>query len=382
MFHLGIPPVEYTDPWSADLDERLAMLHSGSPRIAYYYAVPDTSTFRYRVFNMIEALRIAEPEASAAWFTAADGSSAAEAVAASDLVVICRAKYTRHVGAVVARARAARRRVLFDVDDFVFDTRYARLVIETLDGDSEERSLQDWFGTISRLGTTLQLCDGAITTNEFLAERIRRFHAVPTFVIPNFLNEAQLALSARVAETKRLARDDRIRIGYFSGSPSHNRDFAIVEPALLQLLEEDPRIVLRVVGFLDLSPSLEAYRDRLELLPLQDFLNLQRLMGEVELNIVPLQDNEFTNCKSELKYFEAAVVGTVTVASPVYTLRRAIRHGENGFLATAQDWYSTLREAADGLDGLEPIADAALDDALERYAPAAQADSLRRVLDA
>ena len=140
--------------------------------------------------------------------------------------------------------------------------------------------------------------------------------------------------------------------------------------------------MLRVVGFLDLSPSLEAYRDRLELLPLQDFLNLQRLIGEVELNIVPLQDNEFTNCKSELKYFEAAVVGTVTVASPVYTLRHAIRHGENGFLATAQDWYSTLREASDGLDGLEPIADAALDDALERYAPAAQASSLRRVLEA
>ena len=204
MLHLRIPPVEYTHPWSADLDERLAMLRSGSPRIAYYYAVPDTSTFRYRVFNMIEALRIAEPEASAAWFTAADGSSAAEAVAESDLVVICRAHYTRHVGAVVARARAARRRVLFDVDDFVFDTRYARLIIETLDRDADERSLQDWFGRISRLGTTLQLCDGAITTNEFLAERIRRFHDVPTYVIPNFLNEAQLALSARVSETKRL----------------------------------------------------------------------------------------------------------------------------------------------------------------------------------
>ena len=122
MFHHGIPPVEYTDPWSADLDERLATLRSGSPRIAYYYAAPDTSTFRYRVFNMIEALRIAEPEASAAWFTAADGSSAAEAVAESDLVVICRALYTRQWGRWSARARAARRRVLFDVDDFVFDT--------------------------------------------------------------------------------------------------------------------------------------------------------------------------------------------------------------------------------------------------------------------
>ena len=115
------------------------MLRSGSPRIAYYYAQPDTSTFRYRVFNMIEALRIVEPEASAAWFTAADGAERAEAIAQADLVVICRALYTRHVAAVVTRARAAGLRVLFDVDDFVFDTRYTHLIIETLDQTTGRR---------------------------------------------------------------------------------------------------------------------------------------------------------------------------------------------------------------------------------------------------
>jgi hypothetical protein len=385
MFDLQIPPVPYADPWSLGFDERLAMLRSGSPRIAYYHPEANQSTFRYRVFNMIEALRIAEPETSAAWFTAADGSSTAQAIGEADLVVICRALYTRDVAALAARARATGRRVLFDVDDFVFDTRYAHLIVESLDRGASDDAFQDWFGWIGRFGATLRLCDGAITTNEYLAERIRHFHDVPTYIVPNFLNEAQLALSARVAEAKsssQIARDDRIHIGYFSGSPSHNRDFAILEPALRQLLEEDERIVLRIVGFINLGPSLDPYRERIELLPLQDFLNLQRLIGEVELNVVPLQDNEFTNCKSELKYFEAAVVRTVTVASPLYTLRRAIRHGDNGFLATAPDWYSTLREAVDGFDGLEPVAEAALDDALERYAPAAQASSLRRVLEA
>jgi glycosyltransferase involved in cell wall biosynthesis len=384
VFRLQIPPVRYADPWSIGFDERLGMLLSGSPRIAYYYAQPDTSTFRYRVFNMIEALRIAEPEASAAWFTAADGGGAAEAVAQADLVVICRALYTRHVAAVVARARAAGRRVLLDVDDLVFDVRYTHLIMETLDQPIDDDHFQAWFGWIGRLGATLQLCDGAITTNEFLAKRIRRLHEVPTYVVPNFLNRAQLELSARVVEAKnasRVSRDDRIHIGYFSGTPTHNRDFAIVEPALLQLLEEDPGLVLRVVGFMDLSPSLHAHRDRIELFPLQDFLNLQLLIGEVELNIVPLQDNEFTNCKSELKYFEAAVVGTVTAASPTYTLRRAIKHGENGFLATAPEWYSALREAVDDPDGLESIADVALNHALERYAPSAQASCLRRLLE-
>ena len=361
------------------------MLRSGSPRIAYYYTQPDTSTFRYRVFNMIEALRVAEPTASAAWFTAADARGAMEAVAQADLVVIGRALYSRHVAAVVTRARAASKRILFDVDDFIFDSRYAHMIMETLDQNPDEDGLQWWFGHISRLGATLQLCDGVITTNEFLAERVRRFHDTPTYVVPNFLNHAQLELSARIVEAKRasrIRRDVRLHIGYFSGTPTHNRDFAIVEPALLRLLKEEPKLVLRFVGFMELSTALSAHRDRIEQFPLQDFLNLQRLIGEVELNIVPLQDNEFTNCKSELKYFEAGVVATPTVAAPTYTLRRAIRHGENGFLATAPEWYTTLREALDDLERLDSVAEAALDDALERYAPAAQAAYMRRVLDA
>ena len=160
------------------------MLRSGSPRIAYYYTQPDTSTFRYRVFNMIEALRVAEPMASAAWFTAGDARGATEAVAQADLVVIGRALYSRHVAAVVTRARAAGRRVLFDVDDFVFDSRYTHLIMETLDQNPDDDGLQAWFGWIGRLGATLQLCDGAITTNEFLAERIRRFHESPRTSFP------------------------------------------------------------------------------------------------------------------------------------------------------------------------------------------------------
>ncbi len=37
-------------------DERLSALIAVRRHIAYYYESPDTSTFRYRVLNMIEAL--------------------------------------------------------------------------------------------------------------------------------------------------------------------------------------------------------------------------------------------------------------------------------------------------------------------------------------
>jgi len=383
MFTARLAPVAYQDPWTATFAERKATLLSGDPRIAYYYARPDTSTFRYRAFNMIEALRYAEPDASAAWLTADDGARAMEVLDEIDLLVVCRALYTPHVGALIARAKSLGKRVLFDVDDLVFDDRYTHLVMETLAQPVEEQSLQFWFGHIARSGCTMRLCDGVITTNAFLAERIRDFCGLPTWTIPNFLNHAQIEWSSRIRAAKQHSdweRDGHVDIGYFSGTPTHERDFALIEPALVTLLESNPAVRLRIVGFPPQSELLAPFAHRIETLPLQDFLNLQRVIGDVELNIVPLQDNEFANCKSELKYFEAAIVGTVTIATPTFTYRGVIDHGWNGYLATAQQWEDVLRERVATVDEVPTVAERAAVDALERYAPEAQAPVLRAAL--
>ena len=273
--------------------------------------------------------------------------------------------------------------MLYDIDDLVFDDRYTHLVMETLAQPVEEESLQFWFGCIARLGCTMRLCDGVITTNAFLAEKIRAFSGLPTWIVPNFLNRAQIDLSAQIWAAKQhseWARDDQIDIGYFSGTPTHARDFALIEPALVTLLESNPAVRLRIVGFPPQSEPLAPFAHRIETLPLQDFLNLQRVIGDVEINVVPLQDNEFANCKSELKYFEAAIVGTVTIATPTFTYRQAIEDGRNGYLATAQQWADICCERVAAVDGVHTVAERAAADALDRYAPEAQASALRAAL--
>jgi hypothetical protein len=76
--------------------------------------------------------------------------------------------------------------------------------------------------------------------------------------------------------------------------------------------------------------------------PFVDFIALQALIADVDFNLVPLQTNEFTHCKSELKYVDAANVGTLTIASPTYAYAQAIRHGENGYLAADDQWQAVL----------------------------------------
>jgi glycosyltransferase involved in cell wall biosynthesis len=383
MFIVNAPPVSASTLFDAPFANRLAALARGRRHVAYIYPKPDNSTFRYRVANMLEAL---EPrsDVGASWFTEAELLHAEGIVDAADVIVLARCKYSVRFARLVALARARRKRVLFDIDDLVFDTQYVLAVLNHLGHTSDEADLDYWFADYGRYGALLRLCDGVIVTNEFLAARAREFAPFPAAVVPNFMNAAQLAYSAPIRAHKlsaRCERDGRIHLGYFSGSPTHNRDFELLQTAVLRLMDEDPRVVLRVVGQLELTDRFAAYRDRVEVFPMQDVLSLLRLIAEVEINLVPLRNNVFTNCKSELKFFEAAAVGTITVASPTFAFAAAIDDGRTGFLTAAHCWNEILHRAIQSLDGdYFSIAESAADVALERYAPERQSDTVAGVL--
>ena len=387
---VGIPSaINYVDPWLSSFDERLRQLAAQPRRIAYFYEYPDTSTFRYRAFNPGLTLA-ANPDlgVSAGWFDHRDLSADDSFIDVADALVICRARYNARVAYMVARARARGIPVLFDCDDLVFDVGRLHLLVDSLNLDqSSEVVWNDWFASMGRIGSTLRLCNSFITTNEYLAERALEYQPrLRTAIVPNYLNPQQQELSLRCYRAKQdsdWANDGRIHIGYFSGSPSHARDFAIVAPAIGRLLARDPQIVLRIAGFLDPDQELMRYRDRIEFYPLQDFMNLQRLIAEVELNIAPLQDNTFTNCKSELKFFEAAICGTLTLATPTFSFRNSIVHGETGFLVPSHAWDLALQEAVAVVEDrsrYSAIAETAFEYVQETYGWDRQARTIARAV--
>jgi len=377
MFQSAIhPPVNFAGFGVDPFDKRIADLVARRRRIAYYYDTPDTSTFRYRVLNMVQAINsISGGDTSASWFCRADLNRMERFIDRADALVVCRARYTPMVDQMINRARVRGVPIFYDCDDFVFDPDYVPLLMATLDRDlGDNDDLNDWFALVGRSSAVMRLCDRTIATNDFLAARMMQCgHRRPAHVIPNFLNREQQKLSAWLYHSKLangFSSDGELVIGYFSGSPSHNRDFAVVAAALGQILADDLRIRLRVVGFLELNGTLANYADRIEFVPLQDPMNLQRYISEVEINIAPLQSNLFTNCKSELKFFEAAVTGTITVATPVHTFARSIEHGRTSFLAESHEWFQMLKTAINVVDNpgeYRAMAERGYQVAVERY---------------
>ena len=383
MFRHQVAEARYRDPWDVPFEDRFATLRKAEIRVAYYYHQPDNSTFRYRCYNMAQAVNALLPGVSASHFSLDDGSRLDRVVEAADILVVCRARYTDGLNRMITRAKGLGRRVLYDIDDLVFDPRYVHLVINTLDQEITEEAWDHWFAYIGRLGATLRLCDRVIVTNETLAAGVLAFDGRPARIVPNFMNREQLDISRRIFDAKRAANfasTGPIELGYFSGTPTHNRDFQMIAPALAQLLDRDKRLCLRLVGFLDLGDSLRRHDKRIMRAPLQDFVNLQRLIGGTEINLVPLQDNAFTNCKSTLKYFEAGATGSVSVASPTAPYQNAIKDGCNAYLAQAHQWESKLTAVLADLESYASVAERAHEDSVARYGWPAQAAALEAAL--
>lgn len=381
----GVPAESYIDPWSISFDSRFKNFMSGSKRLAYFYEQPDNSTFRYRVYNMIQVIQ-ANPHWgwSASFFSYEDRGRLERVVDSAHALVICRTRYNDEIAVLIARARAKRAVVVYDIDDFVFDSSYVQLIVETLDQDLKNPTLYDfWFAYTARLGAVMRLCDGVITTNSYLGERVAEFSRLPVWIVPNFLNKEQMDVSEKVVLWKRSMHNDRntVSIGYFSGTPSHNKDFSIAQEALASILDDYRDVTLRIVGYLDLRGRIMTYSSRIKMTKLVDFVNLQRYIGDVDINIIPLQDNLFTNCKSELKYFEAGIVETLSLASPTWVYTESIADRENGFLVYAHEWEAALREVIESSDKRKQVALAACADSKAKFAWYNQTTCLKKVVD-
>ena len=253
-------------------------------------------------------------------------------------------------------------KVLFDVDDLVFDYGDLKMAADTVG----EKNILYWAGYFWGVRRIAKKVDGFLCTNDFLGKKLKRSFGKPYKVIPNSLDREQVEMSEKCLKKK---KHDGFVVGYFSGSPTHAKDFRLVELELMKFLERHDDTRLRVVGYMEFSGEMRKWigAGKVEVLDLVDYLKLQELMAEVDVNIAPLVINDFTNCKSELKFFEAAVVETTTVASPTYTFARAIKDGENGFLAQPGEWYEKLEYLYQHPEKNKKVAKRAREYALKHY---------------
>jgi glycosyltransferase involved in cell wall biosynthesis len=333
-------------------------------------------TRRYRTFHPYEQLRLAGVDCTLSHIT--DGQLL-EQVARAGVVIFHRVTDDARFRAVL---RAAERRgvlPLADVDDLVFDPAAFHWIHSPDFRDPLRAALYQ--EDMTRAGEALLACRGVIASTPFLAAQAEKLGR-PAWVHRNAFSLEMLALG-EAARSRKRGEDGRVIIGYASGTPTHDRDFAQVKPALQEVLRAHPRAELWLIGPLDPGGDWGAQAAQIKRHALVPWRALPALLAQLDINLAPLLiDNPFSQSKSEIKYVEAALALTPTIASPTQSYAYAIRPGENGELAAGeQAWRAALECWLAEADLRRRVAEAALADVLQRYHPVARAAELSNVLN-
>ncbi len=383
MYNISVKiPIE-REPWKIPFEYRkarvLKSIFEGKKIAIMFYHTADTSTFRYRCYNPMQTLNDSNIWDSV-YFFREEIKQIYDLIPKVSMLIFVRIKWEYIVDDLVRRVRNLKIPILFDIDDLVCNIRYIKTVTNTLNVHfGGEVDYDFWFSYISRLEYTASLVDGFITTNNYLGERLEDRFNKPYQIIPNSINQEQLKASERCLSIKNKTKfTSPFTIGYFSGTPSHINDFRTVYSEILSFLHDFPDSILLVVGFMEFPESMQPYikNKQVQYMPLVDFVELQRLIAQVDVNIVPLVENIFTNCKSELKFFEAAIVETPTIAAPIYTYRSAITDGETGFLCQPGQMYERLKQLYNDRVFAKQMAGKARDYCLREYTGKKVLDSI------
>ena len=303
-----------------------------------YNALPHPP--RYRVQHQMEQLKANNIDCDENFYL----HLSLEQVRNYRVFVIFRCPYTEELGEFIRLAKELNKTVIYDIDDLVIDTKYTD-TIKYLDTMSpEERKGYD--EGVRNMQKVLKMCDAAITTTERMAEELK--HYVPkVFINRNTASEEMLQLSEeaykKIIAEKTAEERKTVKLGYFSGSITHNDDFILIQPAVAKIMEKYPQTELHIAGILDIPKELEAFKERVIAHPFTDWKKLPEMIASMDINLAPLEESIFNEAKSENKWVEAALVRVPTIASNLGAFKRMIEHNKTGILAnTCDEWYEGL----------------------------------------
>jgi glycosyltransferase involved in cell wall biosynthesis len=284
--------------------------------------------------------------------------------------VFHRVLYTPSVAKLIAEIKKQGKEIIFETDDLVYDPKYLKHMDYWRVMNSLERKLYE-----NGVGGEI-LADPyvkvATTSTSFIAAELRS-KGKRVIVIPNRLPQSDVktvdALYRQRMEGIVTGVGESVTVSYFSGSLGHDKDFGTITGPLLRLLEKYPGMRLQLVGPLTIDDRFGIFSDRIERMHYVPRHSHFENVSRSDIVVAPLEiGNPFCEGKSELKFFEAGILGVPTVAAATQTFREAIVDGTDGFVAmTETEWEEKLDRLIADPDLRKHIGEQARKTALARY---------------
>ncbi|WP_140419298.1 glycosyltransferase [Sphingobium sp. Z007] len=297
-------------------------------------------------------------------------------------VIIYRVAALPHVLRAILHANSMNLSTYYEIDDLIFDSDCYPDPYPSFEG---EISPQEYAGLqfgVPLFRYAMSMCKGSIASTPPLAEKMRAVTAGDeSIIIRNALDDRNIAAIEMGAKPVR-SQDGRIRIFYGSGTKAHNADFNnLVGPALLDLMTRYDHVDLVIVGHLKLRPDLAAMDDRIITHAfVADVKAYWSLLASCHINLAVLEPSIVADCKSEIKWLEAAVLQIPSVVSGTETYHDVIENGVDGLIVDSDaEWLAALEKLITDTDLRMLIGAKAREKALRDYDIDIAADTIKNV---
>lgn len=340
---------------AADNNQAVRRSRGGPPAYgANLFAVPNVALIgdlnlpqckKFRVIQKMEALRDMGLRSEHSHWQ--DVPRSVNLLQTATHVIFYRVTDTELFHAYAGEARRLGLAISYDIDDPIFDESIygSNENLEHLESGEREQLLL----RCRQYLAAMRACDNIIVSTPGLKALAEAKCGKPTFLWRNAI-DAETMQAAKLAEDARSKRerDAGIVVGYASGSRAHGADFVAAEEAVAALLEKDPDVRLVIAGMHEPSAKLVSFGDRVTFAPFTDYETYIATVAGFDLNLVPLVQDGFNDCKSAIRFLDAAVVGVPSIASNTGDFVNVIEHGKTGFIADGGESWLPLLECLAG----------------------------------
>jgi glycosyltransferase involved in cell wall biosynthesis len=291
----------------------------------------------YRAYNPAEELRLHGFRCST---TISDNPNLPKYADKFSAFVFHRVVFNYSIAELIKKIKEQNKEIIFDTDDLVYDQQYLSYMdyFDKL-SQAEKEQYEKGIGAEIVNDPYIKVCTTTVT---YLADKLRE-KGKKVIILSNKISNHELEIVDKIIN-KNKTDDGFVRVGYYSGTLSHNKDFATISDALIEIMKKYENVRLVLAGPLDVESNLNDFKDRLEILPRVSRDEYYENLYKSDINLTPLElGNPFCESKSELKFIEPGILKIPTVAVRNQTFSEAITDGIDGFLANnTAEWVEKI----------------------------------------
>ena len=293
---------------------------------------------RYRIEQKLEQLSFAVYEASAVSWTLPE--KIFQELAFHDVIIFYRTPALPEIVRAIIHARALGKLTFYEIDDLLFEPIYPP-PIQSYGSYVSPDSYAGLLKGMALYNNAAKLCEFGIASTQPLVERLSKYVESGMCFLHRNGSDSQNSYS-----NHRLPDKTNVDIFYGSGTQAHNSDFIdIALPALTVILQKHSHVRLIIVGYLELPTEFcEKFSQQLVQIPIVKSLpSYWSLLSNADINIAVLNRDDINDCKSELKWFEAACFRIPSIVSKTTNYEDVIKQDFDGIMVeNTEEWIAAF----------------------------------------